>query len=84
MRDQIIENTPEGKSIEEYSHSHPYEYLTKLNQIYNGYNRSTVKDFSSASMIKLPFYKYSAIKVPECFESSYAKEKKELFNYNSV
>jgi hypothetical protein len=76
--------TPPSKSIEECSHSHPYEYLTKLNQVFNGYNKSTVRDYSSASKIKLPFYKFSSMKVPSCFEDSYTKEHRELVNYNSV
>jgi hypothetical protein len=63
----------ESKSIEECSHSHPYEYLTKLNQVFSGYNRSTTKDYSSSSKIKLPFYKFNQIKVPHIFETSYAK-----------
>ena len=43
-----------------------------------------MKDFSSASRIKLPFYKFSTMKVPAVFEKSYVKEKKELVNYNLV
>jgi len=58
--------------------------LTKLNCIYNNYNRSTVKDFSCTSKIKLPFKKFNTIKVPECFEASYAKEKKELVHFTST
>lgn len=50
--------------MENFNHSHPYEYLTKLNSIYNNYNRSTGKDYSSASKIKLPFKRFNTIKVP--------------------
>jgi hypothetical protein len=43
-----------------------------------------VKDFSSTSKIKLPFKKFSTIKVPKCFEASYTKEKQELVNFTSA
>lgn len=62
--------------IEEYANCHPYEYLTKLNEIYANYNKSTAKDYSLASSIKLPFMRFNTIKVPECFENNYAIEKR--------
>ena len=73
-----------GKSIEECSHSHPYEYLTKLNQVFHNCNKSGGKDYSAASKIKLPFYKFNQIKIPSCFAKRYAEEHKELVNFHSV
>ena len=63
----IMTELNEGRSIEDYSHAHPYEYLTKMNQVFTSYNRVNTKDYSSVSKMKLPFKKFNHMKVPEAF-----------------
>ena len=63
--------TTRGFSLAEYSQTHPYQYLKQLNNVYQSCNKSSGKDFSSASMVKLPWKKFKPVCIPKCFEESY-------------
>ena len=58
--------------MEDYSRAHPYEYLTRMNEVFAWYNRSSSKDYSVLSRVRLPFKKFNHMRVPECFSQSYA------------
>ena len=40
-------------------------------------NKTGGKDYSSASMIKLPWKKFKTVAIPQCFQESYNVEKRE-------
>lgn len=54
-------------SITQYAQTHPYKYLKQLNNVYQNCNKSSGKDYSSASMIKLPWKKFKTVSIPKCF-----------------
>ena len=37
-------SAPAARSMEDYSHAHPYEYLTRMNEVFSVYNRSNVPE----------------------------------------
>ena len=74
--DDDIEMTNQTISLAEYSQTHPYQYLKQLNNVYQSCNKTVGKDYSSASMIKLPWKKFKPVNIPKCFVESYNQEKK--------
>ena len=46
-------SAPAARSMEDYSHAHPYEYLTRMNEVFSFYNRSNVPDYSVVSKLRL-------------------------------
>jgi hypothetical protein len=77
--DDDIEIITKGISLAEYSQMHPYQYLKQLNNIYQNCNKSSTKDYSSASMVKLPWKKFKPVAIPKVFEENYNIERKDIY-----